>query len=55
MHARIGDSLEKGQPLVTVHAASQADKEAAFDRLRRAITLSETSVDPLPLFYDRIS
>lgn len=55
MRARIGDALEKGQPLVTVHAASEEDRDAAFDRLKRAINLSDTPVDPLPLFYDRIS
>jgi pyrimidine-nucleoside phosphorylase len=54
MHARVGDVLEKGQPLVTVHASSEEDKEIAFDRLKRAIKLSDTKADPLPLFYDRI-
>ena len=54
MHARVGDTLERGQPLVTVHAASQEDKETAFNRLKRAITLSDAPIDPLPLFYDRI-
>jgi len=54
MHARVGDTLERGQPLVTVHAASQEDKETAFNRLKRAITLSDAPIDSLPLFYDRI-
>ncbi len=55
MHARVGDILEKGQPLCTVHSATQEDKHVAFDRLRKAITLSDIPVDPLPLFYDRIT
>jgi pyrimidine-nucleoside phosphorylase len=54
MHARVGDTLDSGQPLVTVHASSEDAKEAAFDRLKGAITLSDVPVDPLPLFYDRI-
>ena len=54
MHAKVGDLIERGQPLVTVHATSCDDKEAAFDRIRDAIKLFDTPVDPLPLFYDRI-
>ncbi|MEN8145276.1 MAG: thymidine phosphorylase [Gemmatimonadota bacterium] len=35
----IGDSVETGQRLATIHAASESAAEAAADRLRRAIAL----------------
>jgi pyrimidine-nucleoside phosphorylase len=44
LRARIGDRVERGQPLADVHARSQADAEAAIRALRAAFTLSPEPV-----------
>ena len=51
VHAKVGDKLEKGQPIFTVHANDKAKLDAAKARLLGAIEWSEEPVDPLPLFY----
>lgn len=54
MHAKVGDRIEKGQPLFTVHARSGDEAERAASRVSHALRLSSEPVEPLPLFYDRI-
>jgi pyrimidine-nucleoside phosphorylase len=52
VHVRVGDCIERGQPLITVHA-NDADKlAAARESLRTAFGWSEIPVARLPLFYD---
>ncbi len=37
----VGERVEMGQPLVMVHAANEADADAAIDRIRAAITIGD--------------
>lgn len=49
--AEIGDRLDAGEPIATVHAANETDYAAACEHLKAAYTLSEEPVEPPPLFY----
>jgi len=51
IHHKVGDYVESGQPLFTVHATNQAKADIATARLLAAHTWSDTAVEPLPLFY----
>jgi len=55
LHVKVGDKVEAGQALFTIHANDQAKATAAEDRLRRAVMLSDNPVKPLPLFYGIVS
>ncbi|MEZ0395847.1 MAG: thymidine phosphorylase [Anaerolineales bacterium] len=52
VHVKVGDFVERGWPLYTIHANDAARLEEARRHLREAIAWSETPVPPLPLFYD---
>jgi len=52
--ALIGDAMEVGAPLCTVHAASEADAERAAQAVRAAYTLSEDEPDVPPVVYRRV-
>jgi pyrimidine-nucleoside phosphorylase len=51
IHHKVGDHLEKGETLFTVHANDQASLEQARSKLLEAHAWSDQPVDPLPLFY----
>ncbi|NPA26244.1 MAG: thymidine phosphorylase [Chloroflexi bacterium] len=51
VHAKVGDAVQPGQPLFTVHANDPAKLAQAREALLAAITWSDTQVEPLPLFY----
>ncbi len=51
VHIKVGDRVEKGQLLLTIHAKNKADLEMARDRIMTGIGWSDRPVDPLPLFY----
>ena len=55
LHVKVGQAIERGQPLFTIHANDQAPAVAAEARLRRAIQFSAEPVPPLPLFYGVVS
>ena len=55
LRVKVGQAIERGQPLFTVHANDHAQAVAAEDRLRRAIHFSAEPVKPLPLFYGVVS
>jgi len=55
VHHKVGDRVEAGQPLFTVHANDPARLAAAQDRLLQAVTWSDTPVPPLPLFYRMVT
>lgn len=55
LHVKVGQAIERGQPLFTIHANSQAQAVAAEARLRNAIQFSAEPVPPLPLFYGVVS
>jgi pyrimidine-nucleoside phosphorylase len=54
MLVRIGDAIEKGQPLVRVFARPEAAAEVKRDVLA-AITIGDDRVQPPPLIVERIS
>jgi len=54
MHYKVGDYVERGTPLFTLHAASRASYEESARRVLAALEFSPTPVSPLPLFYRRI-
>jgi pyrimidine-nucleoside phosphorylase len=55
LHVKVADRVEAGQLLFTIHANDQARADAAEERLRRAITIGEEAIQPLPLFYGIVS
>ena len=55
LHVKVGQAIERGQPLFTIHANDRAKAVAAEERLRRAIRFSTEPVTPLPLFYGVVS
>jgi len=48
----VGDQVEKGQPLFTVHANDRAKLTEAQDAVLSAHEFSEKPVERLPLFYE---
>jgi pyrimidine-nucleoside phosphorylase len=51
IHHKVGDFVEAGSPLFTVHARSEREFSEARQRLLEAHLWSHEAVDPLPLFY----
>jgi pyrimidine-nucleoside phosphorylase len=54
VHHKVGDRVEQGEPLLTIHANDEAKLEQAKAYFDGAIKYSEARVEPLPLFYDTI-
>lgn len=50
----VGDAVESGEPLFTIHAKNKEDFAAAKEDLLDAHRWSTSPVDPLPLIYDII-
>ncbi|MEK8051631.1 thymidine phosphorylase [Ideonella sp. DXS22W] len=50
----LGSALAAGEPLLTVHAASAADAEAAARAVQAAITLAEAAPPPTPVVVGRV-
>ncbi len=55
LHAKVGDFIEKGQPIFTLHANQPEAIAPARQRLLEAFSWSREPVPPLPLFYDVIT
>ncbi len=55
VHHKVGDSVQKGTPLFTVHANDETKLAAARERVLAAHTFSDTPVQQLPLFYRRVA
>lgn len=51
VHHNVGDKIEEGEPLVTVHANDRGRADAAYERIRAALEIVKEPVEPLPLFY----
>jgi pyrimidine-nucleoside phosphorylase len=51
VHHKVGDFVEAGTPLFTVHANDQSKLAEAQDRLLAAHGWSDDPIEPLPLFY----
>jgi pyrimidine-nucleoside phosphorylase len=54
VHHKVGDLVQKGTPLFTVHANDEGRLEKARERVLAAHTFSDGPVQPPPLFYRRI-
>ncbi|MAS33422.1 MAG: thymidine phosphorylase [Anaerolineaceae bacterium] len=54
VHVNVGDQIEPGASLVTLHANDAQRLEQSRVLVQEAITVSESPVEPLPLFYDVI-
>ena len=54
VHHKVGDWVEAGQPLFTLHANDEARLPEARRLLLEAHTWSDQPVEPLPLFYEVI-
>jgi pyrimidine-nucleoside phosphorylase len=51
VHHKVGDAVNTGEPLFTIHANDEAKIAAAEERLMEAVEWSDKAVKPLPLFY----
>lgn len=54
IHHKVGDRVEAGEPLFTIHANDRDTLEVARQRLLDAHEWSDELVEPLPHFYDVI-
>ena len=52
IHKKVGDQIQKGEPLFTIHANDEARLAEAREAVLAAHSFSDTVVPPLPLFYD---
>jgi len=55
IHHKVGDLVQKGARLFTVHASDEEKLAEARERVLAAHTFSDEPVEPLPLFYSRIA
>lgn len=55
MHCRLGDYLERGDPIATLYSSREALCAAAEKTLKGAIRLSDQAPDPVPLIAARVS
>ena len=51
VHQKVGDRVDAGDPLFTIHANDRARQDDARLRLLQAHAWSDAPVEPLPLFY----
>ena len=52
VHTNVGDKIEAGQPLFTIHANQQDTLEEVRKTLLKAHQISSEPIEPLPLFYE---
>jgi pyrimidine-nucleoside phosphorylase len=52
IHHKVGDQVEKGEPLFTIYANDEEKLEAAREAILSAHAFSEESAERLPLFYE---
>jgi pyrimidine-nucleoside phosphorylase len=52
MHMRLGDRVEKGQPMATLHYNDEAKIAGSEQLFRRACEFSQDAVEAPPLIYD---
>jgi pyrimidine-nucleoside phosphorylase len=52
IHKKVGDQIQKGEPLFSIHANDESKLAEARDVVLAAHSFSATVVPPLPLFYD---
>jgi pyrimidine-nucleoside phosphorylase len=52
LHSKVGDRIEGGSPLATLHAATDALLDAGEARFLRAVRIIDTAVPPPLLFHE---
>lgn len=52
---KVGDRIEKGEPIVTIYANDEKKLKAALEELKALIKLSPNPVPPLPLILEEVS
>ena len=52
VHKKVGDWVEQGEPLFTIHANEEDKLAEAQSMTADAFSVSDDVVAPLPLFYD---
>jgi pyrimidine-nucleoside phosphorylase len=52
VHHKVGDKVEVGEPLFTIHANDAIKLAEARENVLSAHIFSTVPVSPLPLFYD---
>ncbi|HET9587183.1 MAG TPA: thymidine phosphorylase [Anaerolineales bacterium] len=52
IHCKVGDQVEKGTPLFTIHANDESKLTEARDTVLAAHQFSNEQIGPLPLFYE---
>ena len=52
IHCKVGDRVEAGQPLFTVHASDEKKMNEAKEAVLGAHVIGDLPVPPLPLFYE---
>jgi pyrimidine-nucleoside phosphorylase len=52
LHAKVGDRIEKGAPLVTLHAATEELLDAGASRFLGAVRIVDNPVPAPPLFHE---
>src|SRR5581483_5867947 len=55
LHAKVGDSVERGQPFAEVHVAGRPEDAAAIDEVRTAFRWSARRVAKRRLFLGRVA
>ena len=51
VHHKVGDWVEKGEPIFTILSSSEANYEEARKHLKTSLEWRDEQVEPLPLFY----
>ena len=51
VHHKVGDWVEKGEPIFTIFSSSEANYEEARKHLKTSLEWRYEQVEPLPLFY----
>ncbi len=52
IHHKVGDKIQKGEPLFTIHANDEKKLAEARERVAAAHVIGDKIVPPLPLFYE---
>lgn len=55
LERKVGEPVQAGEALLTVHAADQQRAEQALSSLKSAITISATPVEALPLVFESVA
>ena len=52
LHHKVGDHIQRGEPLFTIHANDAKKQAEALESIRMAFGWSDTAIARLPLFYE---